>query len=249
MIGQHLIQLAEVDSTNNYAAKLLSEGNLKHGTVILAERQSAGKGQRGKVWSGSSGNQFTGSYFIETVFLSVEHLSIFNMAVALAVSEAVQVFTNSEVLIKWPNDVFVKDKKIAGILIETNWRMNRIASAIVGIGVNLEPIESVSHAISLSEIAIKAPTRYDVLIELSSKLNQFIDLLRAGEIERIKSMYSDRLWKKGELLQLMDVVNETQFEGQILGVDASGGIIISTPDCEKIFHNHEINFELNYNRD
>lgn len=248
MIGQHLIQLAEVDSTNNYAAKLLLEGKLKHGTVILAERQLAGKGQRGKVWSVSSGNQFTGTYFMETVFLSVENLVYFNMSVALAVSEATQVFTTEKVEIKWPNDIFVRDKKMGGILIETNWRDNRISSAIVGIGVNIDPIPGVDHAISISEISMKTPGKYEFLIELSTKLNHYFELLRKGENELIKKSYLDKLWKKGESILLIDLLKGKNFEGTILGVDARGDILIDTQEGECIFHNHEISFELNYKR-
>lgn len=248
MIGQHLIQLAEVDSTNNYAAKLLATGNLKHGTVILAERQMAGKGQRGKVWSGSSGNQFTGTYFMETVFLSVEYLSVFNMSVALAVAEAIQVFTKESINIKWPNDVFVKNKKIAGILIETNWRDNRVASALVGIGVNIDPIPNVDHALSLSEISMKTPGKFEFLVEMSTKLNHYFDLLKIGEMELIKQAYLAKLWKKGLKLELIDVLNKENFIGEIVGVDSQGGVLISTENGLKVFHNHEISFELNYDK-
>src|SRR5687768_3983198 len=138
MIGQKLILLDEVDSTNNYAAKLLNAGNLAHGTVILAEKQTAGKGQRGNSWSTGAENQLACSVYAETAFLSADRYWYLNLAVALAVYHTIRSSVPHEnVRIKWPNDVLVNDKKLSGILIETHWRSGAVHGAIIGVGINV----------------------------------------------------------------------------------------------------------------
>lgn len=246
MIGQQIIQLHQVDSTNNYAAKLIGEGKIKHGTVILAENQTAGKGQRGKTWSASVGKQFTASYYLETVFLSVEVLPYFNMSVSLAVVKAIETLTNERIHIKWPNDIFVLDKKLGGILIETNWKQNQITSAIVGIGVNLTPVPSVSHAISVAEIGTRVPELLEFLQLLSGQLEHHFQLLKTHAFEQIKQDYLLRLWQKGELLHLVNLNTQEAFEGRIVGVDGTGSILIESNDIITAYHNHELSFEKNY---
>lgn len=248
MIGQQIIQLHQVDSTNNYAAKLIGEGKIKHGTVILAENQTAGKGQRGKTWSTNGGKQFTASYYLETVFLSVELLPYFNMSVSLSVAKAVESLSKESVYIKWPNDIFVLDKKLGGILIETNWKQNQITSAIVGIGVNLTPVPSVAHAISIAEIGPRVPELLDFLHLLSEQLEQHFSLLKMHAFEQIKQDYMAHLWQKGALLQLVNLNTNEEFEGRIVGVDGTGSILIESNDIITAYHNHELSFEKNYSK-
>ncbi|MDR0801182.1 biotin--[acetyl-CoA-carboxylase] ligase [Fluviicola sp.] len=248
MIGQQIIQLHEVDSTNNYAARLLSERKLAHGTVILAEHQTSGRGQRGRSWHSASSKQFTGTYFLKTDFLSVDHLCYLNMTVALAVRQMVQSFTRRKVSIKWPNDIFVGDQKIGGILIETNWKNGKVEGTIAGIGINVSPVHSVAYATSLSELSGKSPEIREVLGVLSAKLNTFYALLEQSGFQLLKEQYESFLWKKDEEITLEERQNPVPFQGIIRGVDQIGNILVERDGVIQVYRNQELNFEANYSK-
>jgi birA, biotin-[acetyl-CoA-carboxylase] ligase region len=246
MIGQQIIQIHEVDSTNNYAAKLLSEGKLAHGTVILAEHQTAGRGQRGRNWQSVGAKQFTGTYFLKTDFLSVDNLCFLNMGIALAVRGMVQSFTRRKVSIKWPNDIFIENQKIAGILIETNWKNGRVEGAIAGIGVNISPVQSVGYATSLEELSGKSPEVLSVLDELSKQMNEFYQYLQQSDFNYLKNAYESFLWKKDEEIVLEERQDPVPFTGIIRGVDQIGNLLLERDGVITVYHNQELNFEANY---
>lgn len=248
MIGQQIIQLHEVDSTNNYAAKLLLEGKLAHGTVILAEHQTAGRGQRGRSWQSVGSKQFTGSFFLKTDFLSVDHLCYLNMGIALSVRALVQTFTRKKVTIKWPNDIFIENHKIAGILIETNWKNGRVEGAIVGIGVNVSPVQSVGYATSLEEISGKSPDILTILDGLTEKLTEYYHYLQQADFDYLKSAYESFLWKKDEEITLEERQNPIPFKGIIRGVDQIGNLLVEKDGVVTVYHNQELNFEANYSK-
>ncbi|WP_430403658.1 biotin--[acetyl-CoA-carboxylase] ligase [Fluviicola sp.] len=248
MIGQQIIQLHEVDSTNNYAAKLLSEGKLAHGTVILAEHQTAGRGQRGRSWQSVGSKQFTGTFFLKTDFLSVDHLCYLNMSIALSVRGMVQSFTRKKVSIKWPNDIFIENHKIAGILIETNWKNGRVEGAIVGIGVNISPVQSVGYATSLEELSGKSPDVLTILDVLNENLTEFYQHVQRSDFEYLKSTYESFLWKKDEEITLEERQNPIPFQGIIRGVDQIGNLLVEKDGVITVYHNQELNFEANYGR-
>lgn len=249
MIGQQIIQLHEVDSTNNYAAKLLSEGKLTHGTVILAEHQTAGRGQRGRNWQSVGAKQFTGTYFLKTDFLSVDHLCYLNMAIALAVRDMVQSFTRKNVSIKWPNDIFIGSQKIAGILIETNWKNGRVEGAIVGVGVNISPVQSVGYATSLEELSGKSPEVFSVLDALSKCMNEYYQYIQQADFDQLKTTYESFLWKKDEEIVLEERQNQIPFKGIIRGVDQIGNLLVEKEGVVMVYHNQELNFEANYGKE
>lgn len=246
MIGQQIIQLHEVDSTNNYAAKLLSEGKLAHGTVILAEHQTAGRGQRGRSWQSVGGKQFTGTYFLKTDFLSVDHLCYLNMGVALAVRGMVQWYTRKPVSIKWPNDIFVGNQKIGGILIETNWKNGQVEGAIVGVGVNISPVQRVGHAISLEELSGKSPEIFSILDVLNEQLNAFYQHVRQADFDYLKATYESFLWNKDIEITMEERQNDVPFRGIIRGVDQIGNLLVEKEGVLAVYHNQELNFEANY---
>lgn len=210
MVGKHVIILPELDSTSNYVAKLNSEGKVAPGTVILAEIQTSGRGQRGKTWDTSHKKQFTASYFEKTDFLSGEHLAFFNMAIALAVRETISVLSTKKVDIKWPNDILIEDKKIAGLLIELLWENGRPKYAILGIGINIHPVE-LETAISLNEYNPEINSIYQVLDELSKNLTSIFYLLKQSRFSEINELYHLHLWRKG-------VEQEVELKGERLKI-------------------------------
>ena len=120
--GKFLLHLPSVDSTNNYAKNYIAKSSPIDGTVILADEQFAGRGQSGNIWLSEAGKNLTFSIIYQTSFLLATEQFYLNMAISLGISAALASIllpdSDLSVKIKWPNDIYVQNKKIAGILIE-----------------------------------------------------------------------------------------------------------------------------------
>jgi BirA family biotin operon repressor/biotin-[acetyl-CoA-carboxylase] ligase len=233
MIGKHIVLLHEVDSTNNYAAKLLSEQKLEHGTVILAEKQTSGRGQRGNFWISNAGSQFTASFYIQTAFLSVNQLVSFNMSVALVVQQTIESLIQEPVFIKWPNDIMVRNKKMGGILIETQFKSGKIEGAIVGIGINIHSESDLSSAISLSDCVNDTIEPLVVLDKMLTIFNNHYFQLKNGNFDTIKKLYLSVLWNYGNEISAK-LADETPIHGKIIDVNEEGNLVFQTVD--EIYH-------------
>lgn len=168
-LGREIHHLYDVDSTNRYAAGLLSGGNRpRHGTVILAEHQTAGKGRLGRRWESPPGK---GLYL--TIVLCPEIPSnlapLMTLAAAVAAHETVERVTGLDVDIKWPNDLLVGRRKISGILCELHAELDRVRYVTVGIGINVNqdqfPEEIRESATSLSIETGRSWSRIEVLLD------------------------------------------------------------------------------------
>ncbi|MFM2000363.1 MAG: hypothetical protein RL204_2310, partial [Bacteroidota bacterium] len=132
-----IIDLDTVDSTNNYAANMLKLSSPPAGTVITAQEQTNGRGQRGSSWTAFKGDNLLASIIVYPNFLAPDETFMLSRITALAIREAMEALTDKDVFIKWPNDIIVEGKKICGILIENNWSDFKIQSAIIGFGINV----------------------------------------------------------------------------------------------------------------
>jgi BirA family biotin operon repressor/biotin-[acetyl-CoA-carboxylase] ligase len=152
-IGKNVIQLDTTPSTNDYLKQLCDKQAVLDGTVVYTSNQTAGRGQQGNTWEMQKGAGLALSFFLKPNFLPIEKQFYLNMAVSLAVREFCEYFTDQEVAVKWPNDILINQKKVAGILIENTIQGSKIAQTVVGIGVNVTQKKFSSdlvHATSLS---------------------------------------------------------------------------------------------------
>ena len=140
IIGNKIIYLSVVDSTNNYVANLLNEGKIESGTVVLAETQAKGRGQRGNSWQTEAGKNLTASLFVRHNNLIIKHQFKLSMIISIAICKYLRQL-DIQAEIKWPNDILVKQKKISGILIENQLQKENVASSIIGIGLNVNQQE------------------------------------------------------------------------------------------------------------
>lgn len=242
MIGQKLILLHETDSTNNYAAKLLSEGKMAHGTVILADKQTAGRGQRGNSWSSVAGNQLAYTVYTETAFLSAERYWFLNLAVALAVQQTIlSVIPEQQVCIKWPNDILVNNRKMSGILIETQWRSAQIQGAIIGIGINIHPEPGLPASCALRDFSEKDIRPMQLAHLVSQQLEWQFQRLRNGEWNAMLADYHCQLWMKDAELHA-ELANQQRILGFIRGIDATGNLLFESEGKIQSFGLKEIAF-------
>ena len=203
ILGAPLIELSTIDSTNIYAMAQIKEGLAKSGSCFRADYQTHGKGQHGRVWESSKGQNLLCSYIIELNTLDAlknwtpaDQIG-FSAAIALGVRAFFAAFAGSETKIKKPNDIYFSDRKAGGILIENLVRGQEWTWAVIGIGMNInqtefspEALNSVSsNPISLQEITNQSWDLKKMQQHLSEALNNAIhDWMQFGEEATLKTL-------------------------------------------------------------
>ena len=240
MIGRKIITLDTVDSTNNYAANLLKEGKLDHGTVIVSAIQTAGKGQRGAIWQAEPFKNLIFTCFVEYANLSVEKQEAIIHFVSLAVYDFLAE-NGIQAAIKWPNDMLVGSAKITGILIENQLSSSGVKSSIIGIGMNVNQDDF--DGMNATSMKMCTDNAFDVpslAVQLATKLEKYYQLLNQFSFSRLKQLYLDQLWLKDQLSDFED--SEGVFQGIIRGTDDFGRLIVEKDQSRIIYDLKEIKF-------
>lgn len=198
-IGSNIIFLPEVSSTNSYAIDLLKNVNLCEGSVIHTANQTSGRGQRGNVWNTLPYSNLTASFILNPVFLELKKQYYLYQIAALACYDVMAEILNSsqyDIKIKWPNDILVNGKKIAGILIENIVMNNTINRSIVGIGINVKQCEfdNKINATSLQLLDDKDHSINQTLEVLCHCLEKYYLMLKNGKFDFILETYLQRLY-------------------------------------------------------
>ena len=161
-----IIKLDAIDSTNNYLRELSALESLLDYTVVVAEKQTQGRGQMGAVWDSEPSKNLTFSVFKNISGLNLEASYSISMITALAILKSLQDLAIPKLSIKWPNDILSEDKKVCGVLIENIVKHNAITASIIGIGLNVNqenfPV-NIPNATSIKKI-IKKETDIDTLL-------------------------------------------------------------------------------------
>lgn len=245
-VGADLIVLPEVDSTNSYAQNLLKSSRPSNGTVILAEKQSDGRGQRGTSWIAEPGQNITLSIILYPKSLSINKQFYLSRITALAVLEFCRNITEiKNFRIKWPNDIYFEKQKVAGILIENGLRGNLLSYSITGIGLNLNQ-SSFGDLINATSLALITGKTFVLKEAVKSLLQHFEKRylqLHSNKFQQIESDYLNELVGLNEILSFND--NHGNFDGTIKGVTEEGKLIVySTERGKKEYDLKEIKFIL-----
>lgn len=222
------IELDETKSTNNYAMQLIRDEKAEDGMVISTRHQTDGKGQRGKSWITSPGTAITMSYIMEADFLPPGAYFQLLATTAVAVRNwAARYISEEETKIKWPNDLFWRDRKAGGILIENILRGEAWKWAVIGIGINVQqssfPSE-IGNPVSFLQITGKAYDINTLTEELVNTLKDAITQLKTSGFENLLREYNHKLWKKDTIANLQ--YGTAQIQGKIEGVGADGKLIV-----------------------
>ncbi len=249
-LGKELIHLDRVDSTNTYLKNLLSgEKAPKEGAMVFAEDQFAGKGQLGAFWTSEPGKNILASFLFVPTFLDPKHIFYFNKAVAIAVRDSVEHLLRKfsperhNTYIKWPNDIMVEGKKIAGILIENTFRANSIENCITGIGINVnQKFGSEKHirAVSLSELTADEVDVSDALAVLCAMLEKYYFMLRGLKFKEIDKLYHNNLFGIGE--DRIFITDGNRISGKIIGVGEDGLLNLESDCIIRKFEVKQIDF-------
>jgi BirA family biotin operon repressor/biotin-[acetyl-CoA-carboxylase] ligase len=238
-IGNQFYHLNSVDSTNNFTAKLINDQICQNGAVILADEQTAGKGQMGNTWESERGSNLLCSIAWRPDNLSVNDQSKLSWLVALILHKLLLRFgINAE--IKWPNDIYVQKQKIAGILIENQIEGKNISWVIVGIGLNVnQQVFQNANATSMKNILGTTLKVKTVLSELTDLFNGYLnqwDVLQ----DTFKSEFEANLYQKNIKAIYSD--KSGKFEGELMGVQDDGRIVIRVGEENRIYDLKEVQF-------
>ncbi len=236
--------LDSVDSTNNYAMAKVRAGLAKHGMAFVAKEQTDGKGQRGKIWQMQPGQGLAISLILNMEILKTTNQFNLNMLIALAGRDFLKKYTQTEISIKWPNDLYWRDRKAGGILIETVFKGTDWKWTVVGIGININQTEfdkSLRNPVSLKQITGKnydAIELADILVKLVMKR---VDSVSASGINKNLKEYNRYLYKLNERVKLKK--ENALFTTTITGVSLKG--LLQTKDTmERQFNFGEIEWVL-----
>lgn len=235
-IGKNLLTLESVDSTNTFASALLG-GRPAEGTVVRALHQTAGRGQQGSQWHAEPGANLTFSLILYPTFLDLRRIFLLNKMIAVALRDTVAALLPADrlVQVKWPNDILVDRRKVAGILIETGVHSDRLRSVIVGIGLNVNQSgfdpslhgQATSLAVALGRPLVPE----DVLAVLLAQVEAGYMALRAGRFEGIERSYLQHLYAYQEDTRIE--VGGVERLLHVVGVDADGRIALQ--DGQKLY--------------
>jgi BirA family biotin operon repressor/biotin-[acetyl-CoA-carboxylase] ligase len=229
-IGKPLLELPSVDSTNNFATALLQKSAVIEGTVIMAAHQTQGRGQAGNLWISNTGSNLLCSIILKPDFLMAERQFYLSMCISNAILDTVAALVKP-VQIKWPNDILLNGKKVAGILIENTILGKCINTSIVGIGLNINQKEFPADLPYATSIGVETGHDYDLsdsLSRLIKCLNHHINSLYAEEFASIKTNYLNNLWLMNEWARFSD--QSGVFEGRIADIADTGELIVVLRD-------------------
>ena len=236
-VGKNCFKFDEITSTNDWLMMRTSNEKFHEGTVVFALTQTCGKGQRGSQWFSQPHKSLTFSVLLKPSFLSPIHAFDLSICVALGLSDSLKKFRPG-FKIKWPNDIYFQDKKIAGVLIEN--QMNRFVyqNAVVGIGLNVNQphFDDLSNAISLKQITGQEFPLEKVMEHICQSLEARYLMLRSGHFKDLKKAYISNLYGLNQLQFFM--VDNKRFNGKIINVLRNGFLQIELINGE--IHDYDI---------
>ena len=238
---------ATLGSTNAVAEKWLTEERPPEGSVVLADYQNSGKGVGTNTWESAPGSNLLLSTILYPTFLPAHQQFMLNKVLSLAMHQCVAgQLPQHQILIKWPNDVYVGKKKIAGILTRNTITGSTLEVTIAGLGLNVNQTsfpKEIPNPVSLKMISGKDHDRRQVLQSLLKALGHFYDLLHSNHFYKIDEQYLRVLlnYEKPASYQ----AGQEKFTGRITGVDVYGHLMITVGEETKTFDMKEIVFKIN----
>jgi len=239
------VHLEQIDSTNAYLQRQQSEADIRN-WVVSADEQTAGKGMGSNSWESEVGKNLTFSLALDMSFLSAERQFLLSEAVALGLIDALDALLPAEKLyIKWPNDIYYENHKLAGILIKSTIKASMMDVSIIGIGLNVNQMQFQdwpTHPISLKQITGKEYDLQPLLEQVSESIYNKVEILKTNptaiEQEYLRRLFRYRTWANYEV------------DGKVLrlymtGIDAFGRLmLVDEEEKEYCFDVKEVKFVL-----
>lgn len=240
-VGKVLIPVEETASTNEFACALIRENTAREGTAIFSTNQTTGKGQFGSNWYTGKDQNLAISIILLPTFLKASQFFHLNMAMSLAVAECATHFTGIPSRVKWPNDIYLADKKLAGILIENTISGSNFTSSIVGVGINLNQTQFpdwIPNPISIKDLTQKNVAPESVMQKMCEMIEMRYLQLKNGQFEKIRYDYRAVQYQLGTISLYRS--EKTTWAGMITGISPEGKLIVERNGHPKEFGFKEI---------
>lgn len=242
MIDFTIIEHNNIDSTNNYAMRLIDADKAQHGMTITAQTQNGGRGQRGNTWVDTPGMSLLMSIIVNPK-RPISNQFAYNAAVAVAIANVLQKMDdNWRVYVKWPNDIIVNDKKAGGVLIENVLRGNQWTYSIIGIGLNVNQRQFDETLPFATSLKLESGTGYDI--------RELLQNVRGGVMGAVDNQdreepemdgYNRLLYRRG-MKQAFREGDET-WEGTIVRANNDGTLVVTKNDGTSVaFHHGQISW-------
>ena len=221
--GSRRVCLPVARSTNDEARRQ----EFRHGGIVQAEEQTAGRGQRGNSWESQPGLNLTFSLVLEPVFLPAEQQFLLSETICLSITDTLQEI-GIEARIKWPNDIYIGDRKAVGILIENDLCGMTLQRSIAGIGINVNQTTfspGIPNPVSLCRVAGRELDRENLMEVLCAKLRERYRMLEQGDVALLQRDYHSCLYRLN-LPARYALPNGEQFQGTIRRVAPTGELFV-----------------------
>lgn len=220
-LGNRRISLDSCGSTNDEAARLARAG-AAHGTVVIAATQTGGRGREGRPWASPEGGLYLSAVLRPP--LPLADVPPMTLAIGIATCDAVRT-CGAPAVLKWPNDVLVNGRKLAGILVEAHSQGGRLEAVVVGIGINLHrtPDAVATTAIALAEAGGTVVDRDAFVTDLLAHVERWIDRYVAGGLPAIVPAWQERM---APGLAARATVDGIQLTGAVCGLAEDGALML-----------------------
>lgn len=221
-IGKQVVSLPSCHSTNELMAQMSARKELHEGAIVITENQTNGKGQRGNQWNSPAGKNLTFSIFLKPHFLKASQQFELNRMVSLALLDVIQMLSDERrVFVKWPNDLMLNRRKVAGILIENSINQQGITESIVGIGLNVNQTDEIlPTATSLAQQFERKFDLEEILLKIVQRIEHYYLILRGSDFQFIHEKYESKLYLKDKVAYYEDSIGK--FNGIIRRVQPDG---------------------------
>ncbi len=229
---ENYFYIPETTSTNNVLSEMAQQKRLPEGFMLYTDFQTAGKGQPGNSWESENGKNLLFSILLYPQNIKINKQFIISQLTSLAIKHVLDQFTEG-FSIKWSNDIYWKDKKIAGILIENSLLRNKIDKCIIGVGLNINQEVFKSNApnpISLKQITGKEIDREKMLSDIHTEL---LKLYHELNYDKLQKEYHQSLYRKEGFHPYTDAATKEHFLARIERVEPDGKLILITKEGEQ----------------
>ncbi|MCI7107644.1 MAG: biotin--[acetyl-CoA-carboxylase] ligase [Lachnospiraceae bacterium] len=239
--GCEIYYYDSIDSTNTKAKELAEEGH-PAGTFVVADRQIAGKGRRGRAWESPHGTGIFMTLLLKPD-INPNNASMLTLVAAMATAGAIRRVTGADAQIKWPNDIVIDGKKICGILTEMSAQFDYINHIVIGIGINVHneffPEEIAETASSLLLTCGKRFHRADLIEAFLEEFEKYYAVyLETEDMEGLYKEYNQMLVNMGRQVKVLDP--KEPFEGKAMGITRKGELIVDTWESRKLVSSGEV---------
>jgi len=242
-IGKTHIKKDIIVSTNSFLKEIIKTTEFENGTVVSAKFQLVGRGQRSNVWESEQNKNILISFIFLPHNILAENQFIISKAVSLAIFDLLYEY-KINVKIKWPNDIYINDKKIAGILIENSLRGNKISNSIIGIGLNINQTNFSSNLPNPTSLQMETNKDYntdEILNKLIKYLNFRFNLILQKKNDKIDNDYLQNLYRFNKFYSFES--KNKVFKGKIKKIDKTGRLILETKSGDiQAFNLKEVSF-------